>query len=135
MELLEVLMSYDSLLSFITSLLAIIIVHNYYDRFTQSCPITKGPWRLPVLGNTLNALLNYHRRLDYLIDQTKTYGPVFRFDLMFKRGTIVTCPQVVEYITQSNFKVSFINRFHFVANFYSNCHFRIMKKDLSLHQD
>ena len=43
---------------------------HFFDKVSSS-PRSKGPWRLPLLGNNHQLLLNYSRRLEYIFSLRK----------------------------------------------------------------
>ena len=82
----------------------------YYDRAIGSRVKTrntiKGPGFIPVFGHGIDALINYHRILDYLVDITKAMkGKTFSWNLPFSPPFIIsTDPRNVEYILKSRFE-------------------------------
>lgn len=65
--------------------------------------IAYGPWRIPYFGNAIQILCNYSTRLEYFLGLAKKYGAVYRFDLMCRRGTFLSTPELVEYVLKTKF--------------------------------
>ena len=79
------------------------ILHDQLDLARRGFKIARGPWRLPIIGNTHQILSHYYTRLEYFAHLAETYGPVHRFDLLGTRGTFVSSPDLVEYILKTKF--------------------------------